>query len=247
MFAAFPSDPLYLIAGLVVGWLVLLLSVALYERHLVMPYVPSPEGFQQAETPYSTRANTSAEALGFHYLGPYHHAKGGIYQIRYWIWASPELDSLAIVSGGTMARIPYDGTRIVSGLEDGRFVLTIDNPSLGQLHSDGLAVGSTFMGVDLPTLVAHHRAFVRGQAIPFDATDPVGHLVEWRTELADRLVEAGFAHYLDEGQTVWRYTIRGAFRRIARSLGIQSRVIALNRMGLPTGRSPKPSDNDTPG
>jgi hypothetical protein len=235
MVAELLSNPLVLIAGLVVLWFAFMLGVALRERHLVMPYVPSGEGDDQAETEYSISANRAADGLGFDYLGPFRHGKGRIYKIRYWIWASPEFDLLAIVSGGTMAGVPYNGTRVMSGLADGGFVLTIDNPSMGQLHGDGLATGETFMGVDFPSLVAHHRGLVAGRAVPFDRSDPVGHLVAWRAEMADRLVEAGFAYFLDEEKSAWRYTLRGAIRRLKRSLGIQSRVIGLNRLGLPTG------------
>jgi hypothetical protein len=225
MFEGIPRELRPILIGVLVfaaikAFFFVLIAVTCFrERRLVMPYRPVGPDEALPETPYVAATNRLAASMEFAHLGTFHDAKGRIYQVRYELWTSPQLDLFAVVGGGTIARLPLEATWLYSRLADGRAVVTTDALTGVELITNGLAEGGLCLNADLFELAAFHRRIVAetGQAaVPFDPSDPIGDLVALRRGMVDLLVEDGVATYFEEGRESWHYTLRGALRRASR-------------------------------
>jgi hypothetical protein len=263
MFPSIPTDLLILIAlvaawpALRLAWTSFLWVVVRTERQLVTPYAPDRDESARPETPYAAATNRLAADMGLVRLGVFRHAKGGMYRVRYDLWATPDLGVIATVAGGTIARLPSYGTRLFSVLDDGRVVMTVDTLHGLQFLADGLVEGGLLLNADLFELLEYHHRLIderSDEVVPFDRGDPVADLADLRGELVGRLVEDGVVTFTDEGRSAYRYTNLGALRYVTK--GVRRRKeIALGNMdrfkvarpGDPRHRPSWVRDADGPG
>jgi hypothetical protein len=68
-------------------------------------------------TPYAKRNGDELQSMGYHYLGSFKHAGGGIYKIRFDTWVSPDLQILAFVCGGKLL-VPINSIRMTTLYKD---------------------------------------------------------------------------------------------------------------------------------
>jgi hypothetical protein len=214
-------------AGLVVLGLFPAMLVSLWERQLVWTFQPVRPEEAYPASEYARSIRQAAEHLGFGYLGAFHHAKGGIYKVRYDFWIAPDGEVLAITGAGTMASIRVKSTRLYTRLTDGRCLLTTDDPASameGDLASTTECV--LLANADFEELLARHRRRVDDAPLPsvlFGPGDPLGDFRAFRSERIGRLVDLGYGRFVDDAKTTWRYTPRGAIvgslRRYFKGLG----------------------------
>ncbi len=180
------------------------------------PYAPSVALAQEAAvapSEYSLRAGHAAAGLGFTHLATYRDGRGGLYQLRSDFWLSRERYVLAQVATGSMAKIPYLTTSLHTRLEDGTWLVTLDNDKGTHVDLTRQTIEALNPGVDFTSLVRWHRARVlaaRVPASPLSADDPLGQFRAFRTGRVDLLAHRGLVSYVDATRNAHRFTIRGA-------------------------------------
>jgi hypothetical protein len=231
--------------GLFMVILALPVTVAMWERRLVWPYVPlvvrgthpqeegitadprsqrvtaaGPDGDVLLPTDEAVEANDTAQALGFKPCGVFRDGKGKIYRIRYDFWLAPGADILTIVGGGTLLGIPFRSVWMHTRLADGRCLLTFSGQTAGEPDLTNLTVQKALHTVDFLTLLTHHRERTEASEVPvlpFAQGDPLADLRDFRARRTELLEAWGYAWFLDEERDAWRYTFKGALLLAARA------------------------------
>jgi hypothetical protein len=237
------SNPLAFLALLLLGIIAISFLpgflAALFEKRMVWPYQPASELKNPPPPPRDSAANPHAppskqdqvaitsyaqatclklESLGFDYHGVYYDRRRGIYKLRFDFWLSPDRLVLAMVGGGTLAGIPLAGTCLFTRLDDGRCLMTIDEPKSQDSDPSGLTIQKIVTHADLDELIAQHRRRLtesESQGSPYSARAALEEHRAFRTRRADVLIDAGLARYLDEERNAWRYTLKGAWTAIS--------------------------------
>ena len=199
--------------GIIPFFAVLVIVVGLWEKHPIQPFAVVEKGNEPPETDYAKRANDLAEDEGYDYLGVACDNRGGLYQLRFDFWASPDRSVFAVVCGGKLARVPYKRTWLHSPLPGDRYLVTTDDT--GSADISGAAElhiwpHSTFRG--LLNKHVDRLEELTDEPLPFEVKDPLKAYIAIRARQADRLVERGLARYTDDEQTTWRYTLAGAVK-----------------------------------
>jgi hypothetical protein len=207
-----------------------------WEKRLVWPYVPSlPPGPKpdlsdpysppsQVEpvriTDYAKAVNQEAGRRGFLTYGHFFDGKGKIYKLRYDFWLAPDKMVLAMVGGGTMAGIPLQATWMYTRLQDGRSIVTIDDPKAADSDPTGMTDQLILANADFAELLERHRQRIAAAlppAIPYSESDALADHRNSRSARADALVEMGLAKYLDDQNQWYKYTVKGAFLAAVRA------------------------------
>src|SRR5262249_14311242 len=152
-------------------------------------------------TPYGDATCQKLESLGFSYRGVHYDRRRGIYKLRYDFWLSPDNVVLGMVGGGTLAGIPLSGTSLYTRLDDGRCLVTIDEPKSQDSDPSGLTLQMIATHADLDDLLSQHRQRLSesGQSpVPYSAKAPLDDHRAFRTRRVEYLRERGLARYLDE-------------------------------------------------
>jgi hypothetical protein len=207
---------------------------ALFETRMVWPYQresefvkPRVTSAESAANPYTTPAAQTLvevtpygdatcqrlQAMGFSYRGVHYDRRRGIYKLRYDFWLSPDQQVLAMVGGGTLAGIPLTGTSLYTRLDDGRCLVTIDEPKSQDSDPSGLTLQKVATHVDLEELLKQHRQRLTESgdaAVPYSDQHPLQDHRAYRTRRVELLIERGLARFLSEEQNAWRYTLKGA-------------------------------------
>lgn len=219
--------------------LVFITLVAALEKRMLWPYVSpdsvGPEFFPLPNSYASTVAAAAGEA-GFTWLGAYAHGAGKLYKVRYDFYLAPERDVLAVVGAGTMASIAVQMTSLITLLDDGRSLVTVDHQNGIETDLAGLAQDALVVGLGFAGQLAAHRtrlAAVASGAIFMDGPDPLAALRAFRQRRVDRLVALGYVGYLDADRAWWRYSPKGAI-----ALAFRQYFKGLYRAMTPTNPAP---------
>jgi hypothetical protein len=185
----------------------------LWERRLVWPYVPADD--LDFDPPTGTAkvalAGTELEDAGFTRYAALYDGKGKAYRLRYEFWLSPDGFVLAEVGGGKLLGIPLDAVWLFSLGADGRCLMTVNNSLAGEYDIAGLKREAVVPGADLKKLLARHRERMSAWGtLPYSAADPLADHAAFMRSRVEALVAAGNAGYLDDEQTAWRYSVKGA-------------------------------------
>jgi hypothetical protein len=178
------------------------------------PYAPPSKQDPVAITSYANATCLKLEALEFGYQGVYYDRRRGIYKLRFDFWLSADRFILAMVGGGTLAGIPLAGTCLFTRLDDGRCLLTIDEPKSQDSDPSGLTIQKVVTHADLDELIAQHRGRLTESESPGLAYSARAALEEhrnFRTRRAHVLIDSGLARYVDEERNAWKYTLKGAW------------------------------------
>jgi hypothetical protein len=208
--------------------------VALSEKHLVWPFAPvtsatlavrpggagrtnpyAPPGTDQpiSSAEYVEVTNRKAANAGFRPLGTFDDCRGKLYRLRYHLWLSSDRLVLANVGSGLLAGISLSGTWLLTRLSDGRCLYTVDEAKRGDSDPSGLTLQEVVTNADFEELLDRHRqrmAIAEQAPQPYSDSDPLGDYRSYRLFQTQRLVERGFARFLDADCSAWKHTFRGA-------------------------------------
>ena len=255
------SDSLVFLALIILVGLVLFqglscLIAGLFENSHLTVFVPPRSGDPPQLGPYASAMNEAAVAAGCESFGTYEHTKGGGYKVCGTLWLSPERDSMALVTGGTMFKMPFKSTEFYSRMVDGRWLATEDAETV--TDHVGLVEHRVLYHADFPALLRHHRERLESSNVriaPLSDADPWGDFHEMYAALAYRRVELGLCRFVDPAQTMTRYTWKGAWRmavrsqvQLARAVGARKRRARIKRPGA-RGYVPsdaRPANSTTP-
>ncbi len=219
--------------------LVFITLVAALEKRMLWPYVApdtlAPEFFPLPNSYAHTIAAAAGEA-GFTWLGAYAHGAGKLYKVRYDFYLAPERDVLALVGTGALASIAVQTTSLITLLEDGRSLVTVDHQNGIETDLAGLALDALVVGLGFAGQLAAHRTRLLSIASPamlMDGPDPLAALLAFRQRRVDRMVALGYAGYLDTERAWWRYSPKGAAQ-----LAFRQYFKGLYRAVTPTNPAP---------
>ena len=199
-----------------VFFVILIALVAAWEQRVVWAYVPAdtlPPERIPALWPAAQTANTVLTSLKWDYLGVFGDAKGKLYKVRYDIFCSPDGNTLAVNSCGTVASLPVQTTWLHTLLSDGRCLTTLNAQAGSEADLVGLVDEVLVPGAIPFVLVQKHYARIEAAesaVVPFSVSDPLGDFRRFAVLRRSLLVERGLAHFLDADKTAWRYSIKGA-------------------------------------
>lgn len=231
-----PSEPslFFLIfpACVIAFFFVVVVATGLWEKRRIEAYsVPEP-GTENPCTPYALQRNREAKKLGYRYGGAYHDARESIYKCRYDYWLSADSTVLAWVSCGTIATLPLKSVNLISQLEDGRYLQTTDMK--GQSDLSGLIDLQIWPKLTFSKLAERHDArlaTLRETPIPFSEA-PLRAASNIRRAQAQRLVDQGDAQFVDDDQSIWKYTLKGALRFYFVAVWLQTFRRGLRKVGV---------------
>jgi hypothetical protein len=204
------------------AFLVLVLSLlffpaflaGLWERRLVWPYVPADEydGQPPPLTKWSGAANDTLAARGFTRVDTLFDGRGRGYRFRYDFWLSADGVVLAIVGGGRLFGGRSDSVWLRSRLADDRALRTVNTLSGAEPDLSGMWQDEVAEGAGLDEQLARHveRARDCGGVVPYPADDPLAVQAESFRQRVALLVAHGSASYVDDEETAWRYSVKGA-------------------------------------
>jgi hypothetical protein len=201
-----------ILALLFIGFSILLIVVAMFEKHPIRSLVPLATSDTPALSPYAQAMNEQVRQAGFTLLGHFAAAQGGTYKTITTAWLSPDRTTRVMVVGGTTAGMKTRRTTLSSRTSEDRIVVTTDE--FGSNDLTGRTDQLVLQRAHFPELWHMHQ-FRLSQAPGLLQLFDRDKLPEQRQkELekhARRLVELGYARYTDPAQTIWCYTPIGAF------------------------------------
>lgn len=227
------SDPFshWIVLLVTVCFFMAIIMVALWEKRRIQTYAIPAAGTEQPLTDYGRRTNAAAQQLAYVHRGIFHDARGGIYKTRSDFWTSPDNVVLALVSCGTIAKLPNGRVSLYSQLDGGRYLQTTD--MTGENDLSGLTDLQIWPQLSFAKLVERH--FARLQHLgcspaPF-SDSPMREVLTIRLRRTEKLVAQGDARFVDDDQTVWKFTLKGVrfyfvtvwlqrFRRGLRKIGL---------------------------
>jgi len=222
MFESFPY-PEAIFVGVIVGFALLLMTVARLEKRMISEFAPIDEPEPNKQSAYTRAMNASARALSLQPCGWYGQNRGGLYKATATMWLSPDALTLVIVGGGTLARVPFKQSFLFSKPTEGAILHTSDD--VGEADISGVIDQVFLLKADLAELYALHEVRLADPDIelePFDDGAALSEFEAIRRWVAETLVHKGLASFLDEEQTRWRYTLKGSltlyFRGFLRQL-----------------------------
>jgi hypothetical protein len=189
-------------------------------------------GAENPCTSYALQRNREAKRLGYRYGGAYHDSRGSIYKCRYDFWLSPDSTVLAWVSCGTIATLPLKSVNLISQLEDGSYLQTTD--MTGQSDLSGLTDLQIWPNHTFSKLADRHLARLekrRETPVPF-AEGPLPAASSIRRAQAQRLVDQGDTQFVDDEQSIWKYTLKGALRFYFVAVWLQTFRRGLRKLGV---------------
>jgi hypothetical protein len=202
------STPLIVALTLSGGFLVLLFTVALFERRRTVPYVALAADPPPQIAPYVRTMSDEIVAAGFGFGGYAAHAK---HAIRATVWLSPDRTTLVLAGSGKVGPIPAAQTWLFTPLADGRFLVTTDQNDEGdpaRIHVVARRINCHF-----PKLWDVHRTRLADRAADvrsYPEATPFESLIYAYAYRVERLVALGRARYRDPERTEWSYTVPGA-------------------------------------
>jgi len=221
-----------LVFGMLGSFALFIIGACLWEKRPVQPYYVALDGEEFPLAVPSAAANLEAVKSHWEHAAICHDGKGKLYRVRYDMWVSPDFTSLAIIGGGTVARIPVFGIWIYSTLAGGRVLCTTNER--GEQDISGVEEQQTWPGATLTELLRIHEGRMTSPADKLTAKDALSRYFEIRWMKARALVAKRDAYFLEGEPVAWRYTLKGAVNfyfvatwirplsRFARALGLGS-------------------------
>ena len=123
-----------------------------------------------------------------------------------------------MVGGGTLAGIAVSGTSLYTRLDDGRCLVTIDEPKSQDSDPSGLTLQKVVTHADLDELISQHRGRLRDSVslgLPYSGRAALEEHREFRTRRVDFLINAGLARYVDLERNGWKHTLKGAWTAVS--------------------------------
>ncbi len=226
------------LVGIFCFFFVIILAACLWEKRPIQSFYVPEKGTAYTPSPLADKANRQAKALDFKYCGLSHDGKGKYYRVRYDFWVSPDLLTFVNIGSGTVAKIPVNGIWFYSRTNDGQILCTTNE--IGEQDISGAQQQETWTKYRFDQLLKKHNQRLEGTQLEvFDSDSPLIMYFDIRKRKADALVSRNYAYYLDDEQTVWRYTLKGALVFYFVANWIRPIARGLRSIGLISGQPSK--------
>ncbi len=205
---AFASWVAAVIAMVIVGWMLVLFCIGIFEKHPVIQYVDTVPADQWPSEGYLATHIEQAPALGFTAEQVYQHYK---HNIRALLVINHDRTILMLSGEGDVMKIPAKQTWLYTRMTDGTIMLSADQADEGD--QSGIIVKQIFMDCDLPTLVEHHQHWIAQSGKtpePFVEMESADIYNAMNMERGEAMVARGRARWVDNRQEHWTMTARGA-------------------------------------
>ena len=206
---------------------IVLIAVAVLEKQPIRELAPLERDWSPSLLPYACAMNSQIEHTGLACVGYFAAASSRMDKTITTAWLSPDRTIRVVVSAGRMAKLKVRRTTLVTRLPDGRKILTTDE--FGMADLSGLTDRLLLLNANFPELWRLHQERVSsiGMAPLLQGGDVPSELAEERQAEVERLIEMGYAKFIDPAMTKWRFTLRGAWAcwrygflaQIGRSMG----------------------------
>lgn len=196
-----------------VGFSLLLIGAALFERHPIQSLTAIAPDAVPVLSPYATEMNAQVRDAGFACLGTFGAAKGGMYKTVTTAWLSPDRTTRVLVVGGTIAALRTRRTTLTTRTADRRELLTTDE--FGTRDLTASTDRQIVLNAHFPELWQIHqsRVYRMESIVPlYESEDVAAQLANDASRHAQRLVERGYARFDDSSNAAWRYTWKGALK-----------------------------------
>jgi hypothetical protein len=212
---------LFVFVSLVTFFMRLIFLVCLCEARLVWPYktiFDSKEAYRnisQFNQSYIASARNEFKNNGFIIVGLCSDAKGGQYNLTYEFYLSQDGSILAILGYGTIFVFKLSGTWLISKIEDGRCLVTIDNQPASDIDISGQWREQLHLRPGVGKLIDHHRTWITqymAQPRAFSEENALKEYEQCRRKKYEFLHSLGYIRFLDAEREKWKYTIKGAFK-----------------------------------
>jgi hypothetical protein len=194
------------VIGLSMLFFVAAFIISIFENHPVRM-------FERADlppfTPYIEKMIGQAQQHGFRVACGGHHTRfkdklPGVLLI------SEDGLTLAIIGEGTILKMPTRKTLLMSLLMDKRVLITVDEAGTGEL--DPGTHRQILMHADFHELIDKHSKWLQTERMQVAIMDDDWSSVDQITRLrVRRMVDAGYARYVDTAQEHYRNTAWGSF------------------------------------
>jgi hypothetical protein len=186
---------------------------------LDLPYAPPQTNTMLQEllpiSPIAKRNGDDLRSMGYHYLGSFRHAGGGIYRLRFDTWVSHDHKILAFVCGGKLL-VPINSIRMTTLYQDDQVGSKTSLPKCFQsitLESSYTPVPSDriqtmlFPGANARKAdELHRRRLAQVAPIPFTG-DPLKELRQYRMQIIELANQRGCIRFLDTERNAWRPSV----------------------------------------
>jgi hypothetical protein len=125
---------------------------------------------------------------------------------------SPDRCTLAVIAEGTIARLPFRQTILMSQFRDGSYLFTSD--LVGSAELDPQTRRQILMKATFDEMATKHMRLLAEGIPPVPFPEPVNFATQHEIfcRRTDRIVAQGLAVYLDPEHEWYRYTMRGSFQ-----------------------------------
>jgi hypothetical protein len=208
-----------------------MIAAGLWEKRPIQPYsVPEP-GQEYASSEAANLANLAAVKLGYRHGGLCHDNKGRLYRVRYDFWIANDNATIAVIGSGSVASSKVDGIWLWSRLMSRQILCTTNER--GEQEICGIIEQQTWPQRNLKQLdEIHKRRLATDVVEPFSADSPMLGYFEIRRLKAEALVNQGYADYVDDEHTIWRYTFNGALAFYFTAVWVRPISRALRAIGI---------------
>ncbi len=197
-----------------VAFFLLLLSVSLLEKQPLREYRPSDSGPPPSQSPYFAAMNGQAQNQGLRLCGYFVQAqRSSTYGAYFAFWLTEDNQTLVRIAGVKIAGIALKKTIISSWSQDGFGIETTDD--FGGTDIGGSADRKVVVNGDLLELLQVHSERLKsfGRPLRSFSEDSVLAEQEATDELkVNRLIDLGYAKFVDPQKSIWRYTLKGAIQ-----------------------------------
>jgi hypothetical protein len=228
-----------LIVGAVFIFFVLIFGASIFEKQMLRQFVPVDGSLLKDPSPYYLAVNESVRNLGFLFVGTFQQSRNSkVYRAFFSLWMSADGGTLVRVVGGKTLSVGIRRTILTNDLADGGIIESSDefiSPDLSGLFDRRILVRAHF-----EELLGFHQERLASLGVEsrrFNAATAFQVYETFEAMRAERLEEMGLAQFINVERSVWRYTIKGAFRNYAACRGEikksseQSKRIRLKRPG----------------
>jgi hypothetical protein len=140
-----------------------------------------------------------------------------------------------LITSGKLAHVNCKKTVVCSRVSDNRYVVTTDE--FGEAELSDVVDKKALLNADLYELAVYHQRRLAQSdmnPIPFSGETVCDAFGEMEAQCTHRLVEMGYARFIDPEQTRWRYSLKGAWKiawsghrtavRVAKGAGRRAKI-----------------------
>jgi hypothetical protein len=184
-------------------------GVCFLEKHPLPPYADPAVGEEYTRSSEAEEANQDAKKIGYRHIGLCHGIERRLHRMRYDYWIAPDGVTIALIGSGKVLLMPISGVWLYSRTQGGEILCTTNEPSNQDVS--GVLQQKTWPNERLIPLTKKHESRLNGVFIqPFSESQPIADYFEILRFQVDGMIKKGFAYYLDDKQTLWRYSLKGS-------------------------------------